>query len=158
MSDPNCPDCKGTGRYEDPSHGCSRHCNCAEPYNNYDRHGTVTGRFTRPAETPGGIDNAAEPLYARIAELEAKVYEQDDDARIALRKHVDLENFLRAQATKIAALRARLAAAEAERDALRAALKKYGNHLGWVNVTAVDCEREPCICGYDAALRGEATT
>lgn len=55
-------------------------------------------------------------------------------------------------------LQARIRELVAERDALRAALRKYGNHLGWVNVTAVDCEREPCICGYDAALRGEATT
>lgn len=146
MSDPNCPDCKGTGRYEDPSHGCSRHCNCAEPYNNYDRHGTVTGRFTRPAETPGGIDNAAEPLYARIAELEAKVYEQDDDARIALRKHVDLENFLRAQATKIAALRSRLAAADRERDVLWC--KALLNTLDTVAVERVTATFN--------ALRGEA--
>jgi hypothetical protein len=94
-------------------------------------------------DTPGGIDNAAEPLHARIAELRLKYNEAVD---IAKHGH-----------EVVLTLRARLAAAERERNAMKAALEEYGKHWSICPTSWMD-ETRGCNCGLSAALRGEAAS
>ena len=91
-----------------------------------------------------GIDDASEPFKARIAELEDRL--RDYGAVLQHRDRVE------------DALRARLAAAEAERDRLRAALEKYGEHGAMCKYLLPSpgiYGAHICTCGFRAALRGE---